>query len=172
MSVQFWGKTKDFIKVELWSWSAAEGLNERGIILGFELFDAEGITSLVRGVRQVFFRSENEFLFGFERVGAQRHHYGIEVAAARIEMTSIGKKIEEMHVINDYERVGFERLQYQVVERLFQRERMLCCGSLDEVLHIYEGAAGLLLQFAKDGGLAAASAAPHTKNRARLNTTL
>ena len=94
MSVEFGGKAEYLVEIQFPGWRATEYLNERGIVLWLEFFDAKGVTPLVCGFGELTFCAEDEFLFCFKGIGAQAHHDGIEITGPGIEMTAGGKQVE------------------------------------------------------------------------------
>lgn len=101
MAIKFWGKTIDFVQVQLpGDVGASECSNEGGITFDFEAINAEGITALLRGVGEAVAAAENQFLFRCQGVGAQRHDDAIEVARSRVEVAAGGIQVEEVKVID------------------------------------------------------------------------
>ena len=84
------------------------------------------------------------------------------MAASRVE-------IQQVHVIDDYERVGLQSVHDQVVEGFLERQWVFAGGGFNKLFHVQESAAELLLELSQKSGLAAAGAAPYAQNGADLN---
>ena len=140
-------KREDLVEIQLCGGLAAEAGDEGGIVFGFEPLDAERVAALLGGFGEIIPGAEDELLAGFQRVGAEAHHDGIEVARARIEMAAARVKVEQMQVIHDDHRMRVERVEEQAVKGFLQRKRMGFGRGLDEVLHVQEGPAGLFVHF-------------------------
>ena len=69
-----------------------------------------------------------------------------------------------MHVVHNDQRVGLERIHDQLIKGFLERHGMFCGGGFHELFHVQESAADSSVKLSQDRGLAAASAAPHTKN--------
>jgi hypothetical protein len=69
-------------------------------------------------------------------------------------MAAAGVKVEQMQVIHDDHRVSAEGVEEQAVKGFLQRKRMGFGRGLNEVLHVQENTAGLLMRFLQDGCLA------------------
>jgi hypothetical protein len=62
-------------------------------------------------------------------------------------LMELQKKIEKMHVIENHQWLRPQSSEDELVERFLQCERMVFGGGLNEVFHIQESPAHLLVQF-------------------------
>ena len=86
-------------------------------------------------------------------------------------MAAGGKQIEQVHVIDDHHRMGFQRIEDQLVKCLLQRQRMFLADASTKSFMFKNAPPVCLCTSFKNGGLAAADSAPHTEDGADLETS-